>query len=148
MNFWSVFAIGLGLSMDAFAVSVCKGLGMKKINVLHLILIAFFFALFQFAMPVIGYYLCVQFESYIVSFDHWIAFVLLGFIGAKMIFEACKKDEETLTVKKAEEVNEKQIKKDCEKLNNPEKLNIKELLVLSVATSIDALAVGITFAFF
>lgn len=148
MNFFSVFAIGIGLSMDAFAVSVCKGLGMKKINVLHLILIAFFFALFQFAMPVIGYYLCVQFESYIVSFDHWIAFVLLGFIGAKMIFEACKKDDEVLTVKKAEEVNEKQIKKDCKKLNTPEKLNIKELLVLSVATSIDALAVGITFAFF
>ena len=147
MDFWGVFVIGIGLSMDAFAVSICKGLSMKKINVLHLILIAFSFAFFQFIMPVIGYYLCVQFEGYIISFDHWIAFILLGFIGGKMIFEACKKDEE-VEIKAVENVDEKQLKKEGKKLQEKQKLDIKELLVLSVATSIDALAVGITFAFF
>ena len=148
MDFWGVFVIGIGLSMDAFAVSVCKGLSMKKINILYLILIAFSFAFFQFIMPVIGYYLCVQFEGYIVSFDHWIAFILLGFIGGKMIFEACKKDEEETQIKPIEDVNEKQLKKEEKKLQEKQKLDIKELLVLSIATSIDALAVGITFAFF
>lgn len=148
MDFLSVFVIGIGLSMDAFAVSVCKGLSMKKIKVLHLILIAFSFALFQFAMPIIGYYLCVQFESYIVSFDHWIAFVLLGFIGGKMIYEACKKEEEKIEIKTIEKVDEKQLQKEGKKLEEKQNLDIKELLILSVATSIDALAVGITFAFF
>ena len=148
MDFWGVFVIGIGLSMDAFAVSVCKGLGMKKINVVHLILISLSFAFFQFAMPVVGYYLCVQFEGYIISFDHWIAFVLLGFIGGKMIFEACKKEDDESEIKQVKDVDEKKLKKAGEKLENKQKLDIKELLVLSVATSIDALAVGITFAFF
>ena len=94
MNFWSIFAIGIGLSMDAFAVSVCKGLGMQKLNVWQMATISLFFAVFQFLMPILGYYVCVNFESYVVSFDHWIAFILLGFLGAKMIFEAFKDDKE------------------------------------------------------
>ena len=151
MNFWGVLVIGIGLSMDAFAVSVCKGLGMGKIKIWQMIIIAFAFALFQFAMPVVGYYLCVQFESYIVSFDHWIAFVLLGFLGLKMIIEAIKEDKETNKdncSKEENSLNEKENLKTKKEEEKTEKLSIKELLVLAVATSIDALAVGITFAFF
>lgn len=158
MNFWGIFVIGIGLSMDAFAVSVCKGLGMQKLNIWHMIIIALFFAVFQFIMPVLGYYVCVNFESYVVSFDHWIAFVLLGFLGAKMIFEAFKDDKkDTLKISgktlKEDIKNQNKIdKKKQEKItdvNNSkgEKLSIKELFALAIATSIDALAVGITFAF-
>ncbi|MBQ3214173.1 MAG: manganese efflux pump [Clostridia bacterium] len=158
MNFWSIFAIGIGLSMDAFAVSVCKGLGMQKLNVWQMATISLFFAVFQFLMPILGYYVCVNFESYVVSFDHWIAFILLGFLGAKMIFEAFKDDKED-KLKKTEKALKEDIenqnkinKEDKEKTTvdtntNGEKLNIKELFVLAIATSIDALAVGITFAF-
>lgn len=140
MNFRGVFVIGIGLSMDAFAVSVCKGLGMGKIKIWQMIIIAFAFAFFQFAMPVVGFFLCVQFESYIVSFDHWIAFGLLAFLGTKMIVEALKEGKE--------ESKDNKEKNPLEKVEENQKLNFKELLVLAVATSIDALAVGITFAFF
>ena len=151
MNFWAILAIGIGLAMDAFAVSVCKGLGMKKINVLHMVIIALFFAVFQFAMPVIGYYVCIGFESYVVEFDHWIAFVLLGFLGAKMIFEAFKEDKEEKKLNQTANELKEDIKNQEEvNLKNKEekqKLNIKELFALAIATSIDALAVGITLAF-
>lgn len=126
-----LFLIGVGLSMDAFAVAVCKGLAMKKVNKKQCFVIALFFGGFQALMPLIGWFLGRQFESYITSIDHWIAFVLLGFIGGKMVVEACKKEDES------EEV--------CQK--EDQTLNIKELFLLAIATSIDALAVGITFAF-
>lgn len=126
MGFIEVLLTGIALSMDAFAVAVCKGLNMRKINYNHTLIIALFFGGFQALMPLIGWLLGKQFESYIVSIDHWIAFVLLAFIGGKMIIEALKGDEE-----------------EC---SSCIKLDIKELFVLSVATSIDALAVGITFA--
>ena len=125
MGFLELFLIGIGLSMDAFAVAICRGLKMTKINYRQMAVIALFFGGFQALMPFIGWLLGSQFERYIVKFDHWIAFVLLAFIGGKMIFEAFGKDDD-----------------DCD-----EELNIKELFVLAVATSIDALAVGITFAF-
>lgn len=112
--------------MDAFAVSICKGLQMKKITLKNMLLIAVFFGGFQGLMPLIGWFLGIGLEGYIKAVDHWIAFGLLLFIGIKMIIDA-KKDE-------AVPLNKKE-------------LDIKELLVLSVATSIDALAVGITFAF-
>lgn len=129
MGFIELFLIGVGLSMDAFAVSVCKGLNMReKLNYKHAGIIALFFGGFQAIMPLIGYFLGVNFESLIKSFDHWIAFILLGFIGGKMIYEAVTD-------------------KDDEEENNNGILNIKELFMLAVATSIDALAVGITFAF-
>ncbi|MBQ8781259.1 MAG: manganese efflux pump [Oscillospiraceae bacterium] len=129
MGFIELFLIGVGLSMDAFAVSVCKGLNMReKLNYRHAGIIALFFGGFQALMPLIGYFLGVNFESLIKSFDHWIAFVLLGFIGGKMIYEAVTE-------------------KDEEEENGSGALNIKELFMLAVATSIDALAVGITFAF-
>lgn len=128
MGFFELFLIAVGLSMDAFAVSICKGLKMQRFNVRHAGVIALAFGGFQALMPVIGWFLGKQFESYITGIDHWIAFVLLAVIGGKMAVESFKKEEE-----------------DSSKEN--EKLDIKELLVLAVATSIDALAVGITFAF-
>ncbi len=128
MGLFELFLIGIGLSMDAFAVAVCKGLCMTKINKKYAVIIALFFGGFQFLMPVIGWLLGTQFESYIVSFDHWIAFALLAFIGGKMIYEAVSDDED-------------------EACSVDKKLDLKELMLLAVATSIDALAVGITFAF-
>ncbi|MBQ2824541.1 MAG: manganese efflux pump [Oscillospiraceae bacterium] len=128
MGFIELFLIGVGLSMDAFAVSVCKGLNMRdKINYKHAGLIALFFGGFQALMPIVGYFLGVNFESLIKSFDHWIAFVLLAFLGGRMIYEA-------VTEKDDEEAADGSLK-------------IKELFMLAIATSIDALAVGITFAF-
>ncbi len=125
MGFLELLLIGIGLSMDAFAVAICRGLKMTKLNYRQMSIIALFFGGFQALMPFIGWLLGSQFEQYIVKFDHWIAFILLGFIGGKMIVEAFGKGDE-----------------DC-----CDELNIKELLVLAIATSIDALAVGITFAF-
>lgn len=124
-----LFLIGVGLSMDAFAVSVCKGLGMQKVNKKQCALIALFFGGFQALMPFIGWVLGKQFERYITNIDHWIAFILLALIGGKMVWEALKKEEEAIVVRE----------------NSA--LNIKELFMLAIATSIDALAVGVTFAF-
>ncbi len=125
-----LFLMGVGLSMDAFAVSVCKGLAMRKVNKKQAFVIGLFFGGFQALMPLLGWALGIQFEQYITSIDHWIAFILLGFIGGKMIVEAVKPDDESVEVKE---------------MDPP--LNIKEMFVLAIATSIDALAVGITFAF-
>ena len=121
-----ILLIGVGLSMDAFAVSVCKGLNMKKINYAHAFIISIFFGGFQCLMPLIGWFLGTSFEKYIERFDHWIAFLLLLVIGGKMIIEVVKgKDQE---IEKTDEEN----------------LDIKELIIMAIATSIDALAVGIT----
>lgn len=129
MGFVELFLIGVGLSMDAFAVSVCKGLNMRgKVNFKHAGVIALFFGGFQALMPLAGYFLGIGFEKYITKIDHWIAFVLLGFIGGKMVIEAIKEW-------------------NAEDKQEEDRLEIKELLILAVATSIDALAVGITFAF-
>lgn len=129
MGLFEVIMIGVGLSMDAFAASVCKGLAMRRLNVKNMLVIALFFGGFQAMMPCIGWFLGKQFEEYITSFDHWVAFALLAFIGGKMIFDVFRGGEE----------NSSGEKNDC--------LNIKEILTLAVATSIDALAVGISFAF-
>ena len=129
MGFIEFFLIGVGLSMDAFAVSVCKGLNMRKINYKHALIIGGFFGGFQALMPFVGWALGSQFEQYIESVDHWIAFVLLAFIGGKMVCESIKGGD------------------DDEESPDGEKLDIKELFILAIATSIDALAVGITFAF-
>lgn len=122
--------MGIGLAMDAFAVSICKGLAMRKVNKNQAIVIGLFFGGFQAMMPFLGWVLGIQFESYITSIDHWIAFLLLGFIGGKMIVEAVKPEDENIEI---------------DQMDAP--LDLKELLILAVATSIDALAVGITFAF-
>ena len=125
-----LFLMGVGLSMDAFAVSICKGLAMRKVNKKQAFVIGLFFGGFQALMPFIGWALGSQFEAYITSIDHWIAFVLLAVIGGKMVKEA---------------VSEKGEDDKVEQMDPP--LDIKEMFILAVATSIDALAVGITFAF-
>ena len=128
MGFLELFLIGVGLSADAFSVSVCKGLNMRKLNIGHAYIIALFFGGFQAIMPLIGYLLGTSFSKYIEAFDHWIAFVLLAFIGGKMVIEAIRE-------------------KDGDEEEKTDVLKMGELTVLAVATSIDALAVGITFAF-
>ena len=127
MGFAELLLIAISLSMDAFAVAVCKGLNMSKINYKHGVIIALFFGAFQALMPLLGWLLGTRFDHYIVGFDHWVAFFLLGFIGGKMVYEAIEGTAET-------------------KDKDADGLDIKELLILSIATSIDALAVGITFA--
>ena len=128
MSLTELFIIAVGLSMDAFAVAVCKGLAVKKAGVKQMLLAGVWFGGFQALMPAIGYFLGTTFEEYITKIDHWIAFILLGIIGANMIKEALSKEEEC----------------DCESSNAS--MGIKEMFTLAVATSIDALAVGITFA--
>lgn len=128
--FVELFLLGVGLSMDAFAVSVCKGLGMRKLNKKQALIIGLYFGGFQALMPLIGWLLGSQFQQYITSIDHWIAFILLGFIGGKMMVEAVREWNEEETV---------------EVMDAP--IDHKNMFVLAVATSIDALAVGITFAF-
>ena len=129
MDFILLVGVAISLSMDAFAVSICRGLQMKSgINVRHMLIIAAFFGGFQGLMPAIGYVLGKQFEQYIEPVDHWVAFVLLAFLGGKMIFDVIKE----MRSGEGEEC-------DCDG-----SLNVKQLLVMAVATSIDALAVGIT----
>lgn len=127
--FIELFLIGVGLSMDAFAVSVCKGLAMEKINKKQAVVIGLYFGGFQALMPLLGWLLGVRFQKYIVSIDHWVAFALLAFIGGKMILEAVRDRED-------QEIGQKDLP-----------LNHREMLIMAVATSIDALVVGITFAF-
>ena len=124
MVFVELFLIAVGLSMDAFAVSVCKGLSERSLKAKHYFIIGAWFGGFQALMPLIGYLLGSAFEQYITSFDHWVAFVLLGLIGGNMIREAFSKDEE----------------------DQDASFGFKTMLLLAIATSIDALAVGITFA--
>ena len=135
MGFAELFLIGVGLSMDAFAVSICKGLGMKRVNYRHALVIALFFGGFQALMPVIGWLLGSQFASLVTSVAHWIAFGLLAFIGGKMLWDALSQggsDSEGEADAKAKAAHDR--------------LDVRELLMLAVATSIDALAVGVSFA--
>lgn len=128
MEIFELILLSIGLGMDAFAVSVCKGISMKKMNWKKASLIGLYFGGFQAVMPILGYFFGTSFESFITNIDHWIAFILLVIIGAKMIQEAFQKD------------------KDEDEYN--EDISVKTMMILSIATSIDALAVGITFAFF
>ena len=124
MSILELCIISIGLAMDAFAVAICKGLSVKKLNFKHMLIVGGYFGVFQGLMPVIGYLLSVGFESYIVAIDHWVAFILLGLIGANMIKESLG-DEEKMD----------------------DSFTFKAMLPLAIATSIDALAVGVTFAF-
>lgn len=125
MGLLELFILAVGLSMDAFAVSVCKGLAMPKITLRRTFIVGAWFGGFQALMPAVGYVLGVQFRDKITAVDHWIAFLLLGVIGANMIKEA--------------------LSGECE--NESDSLDVRTMFLLAVATSIDALAVGITFAF-
>lgn len=111
--------------MDAFAVSICKGLSMKKFEYKNIIIVGIYFGFFQALMPIIGYFLGKNFETLIISIDHWIAFVLLLIIGINMIRECLKEENENMN----------------------DKFDFKTMIPLAVATSIDALAIGVTFAF-
>ena len=117
--------LSIGLAMDAFAVAVCKGLSMQKMSWKKGLIIGTYFGIFQALMPAIGYLLGVNFQEKIQGVDHWIAFILLGVIGLNMLKEAISKETES----------------------SNDSIKFKDMLILAVATSIDALAVGITFAF-
>lgn len=125
MELIEIFFISIGLAMDAFAVSVCKGLAIKKINIKKFITIALYFGIFQSLMPTIGYYLGSAFSNIVEKIDHWIAFILLFLIGLNMIHESFNNDES---------INDS--------------TNFKTMIILAIATSIDAFTIGITFAFF
>ena len=127
MGFWELFLTGVGLSADAFAAALCQGLHMKRLNWARAALVGLFFGGFQALMPLLGYLLGSQLERYIRSVDHWIVFALLLFIGGKMVVETLRGGEEEA----------------CESGRS----FVTGLLLLAVATSIDALAVGISFAF-
>ena len=124
MSLWELLVIAIGLSMDAFAVSVCKGLSVQKVKPKHYLIVAAYFGGFQALMPLLGYLLGVRFEAMVANVDHWIAFVLLGLIGANMVRES-RAGEEKLD----------------------DSFTVSTMLLLAVATSIDALAIGVTFAF-
>ena len=126
MHFAELLIIAVGVSMDAFAVSVCKGLSVRRLRTSHIISASVWFGGFQALMPLIGYFIGLGFADLVSEVDHWIAFVLLGVIGGKMIKEACEKDDG----------NE----------HTPD-FSFRTMLVLAIATSIDALAVGVSFAF-
>ena len=124
MGILELFVLAVGLSMDAFAVSICKGLSLGRIRVKHMCIAGAWFGGFQALMPLIGYYLGSLFAEMITKYDHWIAFVLLLFIGGKMVKESFGDEE-----------------------NVDSSMDVKSMFILAVATSIDALAVGVTFAF-
>lgn len=130
MNFFTIMLTGFALAMDAFAVSITKGMTLRKINFYISFKIAFFFGCFQGIMPFIGWFAGVRFQSYITAFDHWIALFLLSFIGLKMIFEAF------------EDSRNPELTATCDGA-----IDTKEIITLSIATSIDALAAGVSFAF-
>ena len=124
MNYTEIFLIAIGLSMDAFAVSLANGIIIKKIRLSDCLKFGLFFGIFQFIMPAIGWGLGTTVSGYISAFDHWIAFLLLGFIGVKMIYESLKSDDD----------------------GEEKSLGFVNMTILAIATSIDALAVGISFA--
>ena len=125
MSLIELFLLAAGLSMDAFAVSVCKGLSMQKMRAKHALIIGLYFGGFQALMPWIGYTLGIRFQGAIKAYDHWIAFILLGIIGFNMVKESMDNETESCDAS----------------------IDVKTMLILAIATSIDALAVGVTFAF-
>ena len=125
MDFIEIFLVGLGLSMDAFAVSVCKGLSFKRLYFKYMVIVGLYFGLFQGLMPMIGYFLGSSLGNIMISIDHWVAFILLFLIGFNMLKDIYSKDESV-----------------------DDKINFKVMFPLAIATSIDAFSVGITLAFF
>lgn len=127
MGLIELLITAIALSMDAFAVAICKGLCVGKIKPKHMVICGLWFGGFQALMPLIGYFCGVAFADYINAYDHWIAFVLLGFIGGKMVYEALQREE-------------------CACEYNEAAFGVKTMLTMAIATSIDALAVGVGFA--
>lgn len=149
MGIAELFLLALGLAMDAFAVSICKGLATKKLEIKHMCIAGLWFGGFQALMPIIGYYLGSTFAGYITKIDHWIAFVLLVFIGLNMIKEAVEKPKcttgECQNGQCSIDDNSNSYNNESIKKGNP--FGVKTMFIMAVATSIDALAVGVTFAF-
>ncbi len=125
MGIVEIILLSIGLGMDAFAVAICKGITMKKMNWKKAFIIGLYFGGFQALMPILGYFLGTTFENVIINLDHWVAFILLGIIGGNMIKES--------------------FSKECD--NFDDDVSFKTMILLAIATSIDALAIGITFAF-
>ena len=148
MSFIELFLLAVGLSMDAFAVSICAGLGMTKITIKKALTVGLYFGVFQAVMPLIGYLTASFFAEKIVSYDHWIAFALLCFLGVRMIFSSFKKEgcadrecpPDKVCGDRSCESGEHHARKETS-------VKPKDMLPLAVATSIDALAVGVSFAF-
>lgn len=138
MGIAELLVLAIGLSMDAFAVSVCKGLETKKITIKQMVLAGLWFGGFQALMPAIGYFLGQAFAEAIKKYDHWVAFALLAFIGVNMVKEAFADES-------ADEDNAD--KSSGETCNGKNCFGVKTMFIMAVATSIDALAVGVTFAF-
>ena len=132
MTFLELIIIAIGLSMDAFAVSIGKGLSLKKIKLSHALKVGLWFGGFQALMPILGYLLGSTFAEIVSAYDHWVAFVLLAIIGGNMLKESFEKDDDDC---------------DCSK-KEKNSFAVATMFTLAVATSIDALAVGVTFAFF
>ncbi len=130
MGFVDIFLLALGLSMDAFAAAVCKGFAMPRLRTEQVVIIGAFFGGFQMIMPLIGFFLGAQFESFVAPLDHWLAVTLLTFVGGRMLIEALRNNG-----------------RSCEEQQKAFTLDIREMTMLAIATSIDALAVGITLAF-
>ena len=126
MTLIEILIIAVGVSMDAFAVSICKGLSVSRLRPRNVLSVALWFGGFQALMPLIGYFLGVSFADFVSSVDHWIAFVLLGIIGGNMIREAFGKDDDE---------------------HSDSDFSFRTMLALAIATSIDALAIGVSFAF-
>lgn len=147
MRLSEIFLIALGLSMDAFAVAICLGLNMQKATIKKAFIIGLYFGIFQAAMPLIGYFAATLFADKIIDYDHWIAFILLLFLGGKMVIGSLRKGEAGLDNKKSSEKT--CIDSDCSNnsVNNETSLKPSIMLPYAFATSIDALAVGVSFAF-
>lgn len=126
MSILEILLIGIGLSMDACAVAICKGFSIKNISFKKVVSISLYFGVFQALMPFLGYYLGSTFNKLVVNIDHWIAFILLSIIGGKMIKDSFQENNE----------------------DENDKIDVKTMTILAIATSIDALAIGVTFAFF
>jgi putative Mn2+ efflux pump MntP len=141
MSWIELFLLAAGLSMDAFAVAVCLGLTMAKVSVKKALIVGLYFGAFQAGMPVIGYILGKQFSNQVTNFSHWVVFALLAFLGAKMIWDSLKKEKCD-----GKECKSRKCTK-CINIRHEASLNFSKMIPLALATSVDAMAVGVSFAF-
>jgi len=143
MNFFELFIIAIGLSMDAFAVAITIGLTLKKSAIKKALVVGLYFGFFQGIMPLIGYIVAAQFADHVVQFSHWVVFALLTFLGVKMIWGSFKKEKCTDRKCPATACTDR----ECPNGNQEVPLTPKKMLPLALATSVDAMAVGVSFAF-
>lgn len=147
MSYPELILVAIGLSMDAFAVAICIGLKLKKADLKKALVVGLYFGIFQALMPLIGYIFALQFDEKIIAYDHWIAFVLLGIIGGKMIVDGLQKEGYLGSVEKTDTTAACPVVGcGCPK-DEKVALSPKAMIPLALATSIDALAIGVSFAF-